>query len=132
MKEPSTKYNQDDIKKEREVSHHDNSSNHLDNDISIKNFGVDEVEDNETILFHNIEHGDNENHDTSSCAEHDEQQETQSSLQQRHHTATITPRKKANIRNFDSVHMPKQNTFSISKSKSTNSFRNLAESNIIY
>ena len=65
MKEPNTSYNQDDIQKGREVIHHDNSSNHLDDDISIKNFGVDELEDNETILFHNIEHEDNDNHDTS-------------------------------------------------------------------
>ena len=72
MKEPNTSYNQDDIQKGREVIHHDNSSNHLDDDISIKNFGVDELEDNETILFHNIEHEDNDNHDTSSCTEHDE------------------------------------------------------------
>ena len=81
MKEPSKRYNQDDIQKEREVSHHDNSSNHLDDDISIKNFGVDELEDDETSLFHNIEHEDNNNHDTSSCAEHDEQQECQPSTQ---------------------------------------------------
>ena len=132
MKEPSTRYNQDDIQKGIKVSHHDNSSYHLDDAISIKKFDVDEIEDNETILFHNIEYKDNDIHDTSSCAEHDEQQEYQSSLQQRHHIGTITPRKKANIRNFESVHTPKQNTFSISKSKSTNSFRNLAESNIIY
>ena len=80
VKEPSTRYNYDDVQKEREVTHHDNSSNHLDNNISINNFGLDELEDNEIVLFHNIEHEDNNNHDTSSCAEHDEQQETQSSL----------------------------------------------------
>lgn len=130
VKEPSTRYNQDDVQKGREVSHHDNSSNHLDDDISINNFGVDELEDNETILFHNIEHEDNDNNDTSSCADHDEQQEYQSSTQQRHHIATVTPRKKAKIRNFDSVHMPKQNNFSISKSKPTDNFRNRTESSI--
>ena len=73
VKEPSTRYNQDNVQKGREVSHHNNSSNHLDDDILIKNFGVDKLENNEPIRFHNIEYEDNNNYDTSSCVEHDEQ-----------------------------------------------------------
>ena len=43
--------NHHDFPQEKEVSNHDNSSNHPD-EVSINNFSIDEEEDDETMLFH--------------------------------------------------------------------------------
>ena len=94
--------NHDDFPQEKEVSNHDNSINHPD-EASINNFSIDEEEDDETMLFHNIAHEDNDHHDLNSCVDHDEQQEYQLSTQQRRHVATVTPRKKENITNFGGI-----------------------------
>ena len=83
-KELSTRYTKDGIQKGKEVSHHDNSTNHL-GEVLIKKFRVDKLEDNEIILYHDIQHKENDYQNRKSCADHDEQREYQLSAQQRHH-----------------------------------------------
>lgn len=67
-------------------------------------FCIDELEDNGAVPFHNIDHEDNDHNDLNSCADHDEKQDDQLSMQQIFHIVTVIPRKKGNIRNFGSVH----------------------------